>query len=111
MTASEVLALTVFALIGLGLVGLSIPMLMGKCAGLIAGYNTMTEEEKSRYDGPAMARFTGKILLVCGLVTPPYGVGLFHFGLEWLTWVYLAVVVGLCVFAVVYCNTGNRFRK
>ena len=111
MTPSELTGFIIFILISLSLIGLSIPLLMGKGTGLIAGYNTMSPEEKKRYDGPALARFTGKILLVMGLATLPYGVGIFCFGLEWLTWVYLTVVIGLSVFAAIYCNTGNRFKK
>ena len=71
----------------------------------------MDPEEKKHYDGPALAKFTGKILLAIGLATLPYGVCLFLFGLEWLTWIYLVVVVGLSVFALIWCNTGRRFRK
>ena len=111
MTPSELTGFIIFILISLSLIGLSIPLLMGKGTGLIAGYNTMSPEEKKRYDGPALARFTGKILLVIGLATLPYSVGIFCFGLEWLTWVYLTVVIGLSVFAAIYCNTGNRFKK
>ena len=111
MTPSELTGFIIFILISLSLIGLSIPLLMVKGTGLIAGYNTMSPEEKKRYDGPALARFTGKILLVIGLATLPYGVGIFCFGLEWLTWVYLTVVIGLSVFAAIYCNTGNRFKK
>ena len=111
MTPSELTGFIIFILISLSLIGLSIPLLMGKGTGLIAGYNTMSPEEKKRYDGPALARFTGKILLVIGLATLPYGVGIFCFGLEWLTWVYLTVMIGLSVFAAIYCNTGNRFKK
>ncbi len=111
MTPSELTGFIIFILISLSLIGLSIPLLMGKGTGLIAGYNTMSPEEKKRHDGPALARFTGKILLVIGLATLPYGVGIFCFGLEWLTWVYLTVVIGLSVFAAIYCNTGNRFKK
>ena len=111
MTPSELTGFIIFILISRSLIGLSIPLLMGKGTGLIAGYNTMSPEEKKRYDGPALARFTGKILLVIGLATLPYGVGIFCFGLEWLTWVYLTVVIGLSVFAAIYCNTGNRFKK
>ena len=111
MTPSELTGFIIFILISLSLIGLSIPLLMGKGTGLIAGYNTMSPEEKKRYDGPALARFTGKILLVIDLATLPYGVGIFCFGLEWLTWVYLTVVIGLSVFAAIYCNTGNRFKK
>ena len=111
MTPSELTGFIIFILISLSLIGLSIPLLMGKGTGLIAGYNTMPPQEKAQYDGPALARFTGKILLVIGLATLPYGVGIFCFGLEWLTWVYLTVVIGLSVFAAIYCNTGNRFKK
>lgn len=111
MEAKEIIALVVFAVVGLGLVALAVPMMMGKCAGLIAGYNTMSSKEKASWDAPALARFTGKILLICGVATMLYGVGLIHLGLQWLTWVYLVVVVGLCMFAVVWCNTGKRFRK
>ena len=111
METSDIIGLAVTVIAGLGLIGLSVPLLMGKCAGLIAGYNTMTKEERESWDGPALARFVGKILLAIGLVTLPYGVGVFYFSLKWLTWAYLAFTVGLSVFAVVYCNTGNRFRK
>lgn len=111
METEELFGLIVFGLVSLGLVGLSIPLMLGKCTGLIAGYNTMTPEEKERYNGPALARFTGKILLVIGLATALYDVGLFCFALEWLTWAYLALVIGLGAFAVIWCNTGGRFKK
>lgn len=111
MTSSKFIGFVVIVLVTLSLVGMAIPLFLGKGTWLIAGYNTMDSEEKKLYDGPALARFTGKILLPIGLATLPYGVGLFCFGLEWLTWLYLAIVIGLSVFAVIYCNTGNRFRK
>lgn len=111
METKDMLGLAIMGLVSLSLIGPAIPLLMGKGTWLIAGYNTMSPEEKKRYDGPALARFTGKILLVIGLATLPYGVGIFCFGLEWLTWVYLTVVIGLSVFAAIYCNTGTRFKK
>lgn len=110
MTLSQCIGFVVVVLVALFLAGMSVPLLRGKAAWLIAGYNTMNQEEKTHWDGPALARFVGKVLLAIGLATLPYGVGIF-FGLEWLTWVYLAFTGGLSVFAVVYCNTGNRFRK
>lgn len=112
METSDMIGLAVVVAVGLGLVGLSVPVLRGKAAWLVAGYNTMSPDEKAQWDGPALARFTGKILLAMGVVTLPYGVGLFHFGWGvWLTLTYLAVMVGLSVFAAIWCNTGNRFRK
>ena len=111
MTSSKFIGFVVIVLVALSLVGMAIPLLLCKGAWLIAGYNTMNQEEKTNWDGPALARFVGKILLAIGLVTLPYGVGVFYFSLGWLTWAYLAFTVGLSVFAVIYCNTGNRFRK
>lgn len=111
MTLSIFIGFVVIVLVALSLIGMAIPLLLGKGTWLIAGYNTMNQEEKTNWDGPALARFVGKILLAIGLVTLPYGVGVFYFSLQWLTWPYLAFTVGLSVFAVIYCNTGNRFRK
>lgn len=111
MTSSKFIGFVVVVLVALSLVGMSIPLLRGKAAWLIAGYNTMNQEEKTHWDGPALAKFVGKILLALGLATLPYGVGIFYFRLQWLTWVYLAFTGGLSVFAVIYCNTGNRFKK
>lgn len=111
MAAQDLLGLIIFMIVGLGLVGLAIPLCMGKCAGIIAGYSTMKPEERAHWDGPGLAKFTGKILLIIGLATAAYGAGLFCLGLEWLTWIYLAVVLGLNIFAVIYCNTGKRFQR
>lgn len=111
MKTSAAIGLIVVAVTGLGLVGLSIPLLMGKCAGLIAGYNTMSPEEKASWDAPALARFTGKIVLTVGLLTLVMAPVFCFFEIAWLTAVYTVAVVGLGVFAAVWCNTGNRFRK
>ncbi|WP_322173596.1 DUF3784 domain-containing protein [Acutalibacter caecimuris] len=111
MAAKDLLGLAIFAFVFLSLIGLSIPLMLGKGTWLIAGYNTMSAEERAQWDGPALAKFTGKILLAIGIASLLYGLGLFLFGLEWLTWAYLAVVVGLSIFALIYCNTGNRFKK
>ncbi len=111
MTSTDIVGFVILMIVALSLIGLSGPLLMGKGAWLVAGYNTMSAQEKAQWDGPALARFTGKILLACGLATILYGVGLFCFSLPWITWVYLVLLLGLCGFAVAWCNTGGRFRK
>lgn len=111
MKISDVIGLVVSAIVGLSLIGLSVPLLMGKCAGLIAGYNTMSKEERESWDAPALARFTGKVLLIIGLLTLVLMPLMCLFEIPWLTWVYTVAVVGLGVFCAVWCNTGNRFRK
>ena len=111
METSDIIGLIVSALVGLSLIGLSIPLLMGKCAGLIAGYSTMSKEERESWDAPSLAKFTGKVLLIIGLLTLVLMPLMCLFEISWLTWVYSLAVIGLGVFTAVWCNTGNRFRK
>lgn len=54
---------------GWSLLFLSVPFLIfalvlssGKGAALLAGYNTLSEEDKANYDEPALCRFMGKIM-------------------------------------------------
>src|SRR5699024_5012009 len=37
---------------------------LGKGSSLIAGYNTMSEEEKAQYDRVALTKFMGKVMFV-----------------------------------------------
>ena len=91
METNTVVGLIVVIVIGLGLAGLSVPLLMGKCAGLVAGYSTMSPKERESWDGPALARFTHSGLpknrLIRGAFTasiieasPPDGNGFFMQG-------------------------------
>ncbi len=50
METSDIIGLVITIIVGLGLIGLSVPLLMGRCAGLIAGYSTMTKEERETWD-------------------------------------------------------------
>ncbi|TFD99487.1 DUF3784 domain-containing protein [Jeotgalibacillus salarius] len=82
----------------------------GNGAWLIAGYNTMPESEKEKYDEVALCKFMGKIM---------YGVSfsLFLFGLsamldfDFLFWTGMVLMIVLIIFTVVYMNTGDRFKK
>ena len=93
-------------------------MLSGRGSFLIAGYNTMPKEEKEKYDIKGLCKFIGrKILIPVGLLTVFFAVGL-TIGVQdnntvlWFTIIaYTIIVLALSVFAVVYLNTGNRFRK
>lgn len=110
MTGSDVGGLVLTCFIGVVLVAIAIVLLCGKGGFLIAGYNTMSPKEQSQYDEKALCRFVGKILLPVGLLSPAVAIGgIFHMG--WLPRVYFAVITALALFAVVYANTGGRFRK
>ena len=84
--------------------------LRGKGTALISGYNTMSESEKSGVDEKRLCSFMGKFMLVLA------GLWLVITILEacrlktWL-WIGVGVFVIVTVGAVIYANTGNRFRK
>ena len=89
----------------------------GRGSSLIAGYNTMSKTDREKYDAAALSRFIGGAILVpVGLATALFAAGLYFaresVALLWAVVIgYSAVVLGLCVFSVVWCNTGGRFRK
>ena len=110
MNINTIVGIVITVLVGLPLVIMGVVMLKGRGAFLIAGYNTMSKSEQAKYDAPAMCRFIGKIMLAIGALTVLLPAGIM-FERTWAIWLYIAGVTGLSVFAAVYANTGNRFRK
>ena len=110
MDKNAIVALVITGVIGMLLVVMAIILLTGRGSFLIAGYNTMPKKEKGEYDSKALCKFLGKILLPIGLLTPSIAIGGIY-NILWITFVYVAVVIGLVIFALVYANTGNRFKK
>jgi len=89
---------------------IALVLLSGRGAMLIAGYNTMSKEKRSKYDEKALGRFVGWLLIAmipCILLV--------HLGvrleLGWLIGGGVAASIALPVGAAVYANTGNRFKK
>jgi hypothetical protein len=100
--------LIVFGGLGALFVIISIVLLTGRGSFLLAGYNTMPKSEKAKYDTKALCKFFGKILLPIGVLAPFCAIE----GItDWFVWVWVTVTTVLIVFALVYANTGNRFRK
>lgn len=106
----DMILFIVFGVVLVPMIIMAIFLLRGKGASLIAGYNTMSKAEKSKYDEKAMCRSVGKLLLglsFCMLLVP---IGV-QFDLSWLVYCGIAItIVGSVGFAI-YANTGNRFRK
>ena len=82
----------------------------GKWANLIAGYNTLSEEEKEKYDTAALCRFYGKMMFVISFSILLWEIGealgslmIFIIG----TMLFIAAVI----FTLVYSNSGIRFKK
>jgi hypothetical protein len=98
-------ALIVSGVLGAAIIAMAIILLRGRGARLIAGFNTLPEREKRRYDQAGLCRFMGKILLGVGVLMLPMG-----FGLGWYPFAAVPGLIGLVIFAAVYANTGNRFK-
>lgn len=96
--------------IALLLVLLGLYMLKGKGAFLIAGYNTMPKEEKAKYDGPAMARFVGKLLFALAFSMLFWCAGLL-LEKSWMFYIGVALFFGFTGASLIYMNTGGRFVK
>ena len=101
--------LTIFTVIA-PMVVAALFLLNGKGAFLIAGYNTLSKEEKAKYDEKALCRFTGRLLLIvsfCALLIPTSS----YFEMEGLAFCGVAATSIISIGACVYANTGNRFRS
>ncbi|MFK8795064.1 DUF3784 domain-containing protein [Planococcus plakortidis] len=92
------------------LVLLGLYMLQGKGTFLIAGYNTMPKEEKAKYDGPAMARFIGKLLIALAFSMLFWLAGAL-LEKSWMFYIGVALFLGFTGAALIYMNTGGRFLK
>ena len=110
MTSSDIAGLIIMSLLGLLIIVIAVFWLLGRGAFLLAGYNTMSKEEKEKYDEKSLCKFMGKIILPIGVLTPSIAIGGIY-GIDWIGGAYIAFVIVIIVFALVYCNTGNRFRK
>ena len=85
-------------------------LLSGKGAFLISGYNTLSKGEKAKYDEKALCRFNGRLLLVFSLCMAFFPASI-YFGMTWLTYCGIAIILLGAVFAVIYTNTSSRFRR
>lgn len=110
MSNNDIVGLSITGILGLTLVILSLFLMRGKGANMIAGYNTMSEAEKGKFNSIALCKFMGKILLPIGITTPFIAIGeIYH--ISWIGYSYFLLVISLAIFSLIYGNTGNRFRK
>ncbi len=107
---AEALILIVICLIsGVPIIIISCILMKGKGAFLISGYNTMKKEKREQYDTVRLCKFVGKMILPLGVLTALLGF-IMQLGV-WAIYAYLVVNLGICIFMVVYMNTGNRFKR
>ena len=102
--------LIVFLCIAALFIVLGIIFASGRGAGLIAGYNTSSANEKAHTDEKKLLKAMSVFMFVlagCFLVSALSEV--FHVKL--LIWIGQALFVVAIITGLIYLNTGNRFRK
>lgn len=103
---------------GIAMIVTSIPLFIfaivlskGKGIGMIAGYNTMSDEERAQYDEVAVCKFTGKIMYgVCfGLWIIALGE---LFASRYSIGIGITLTLLMTIFIPIYSNKNrNRFKK
>lgn len=91
------------------LVVLSIIFLCGKGSFLIAGFNTKSKAEKEKYNEKALCRFVGLLLLFIAICASFIIVSAFS-SYVMITIVFSTMLLIGLSSALVYANTGSRFR-
>jgi membrane protein YdbS with pleckstrin-like domain len=100
----------VWGIILIPMIIMSLFLMNGKGAFLIAGYNTMSKEKQAKYDVKAMCRSVGRFLLwtVCCTFLLPFAI---HSGDPWMPIYVGGIIMASSLVFVIYANTGNRFLK
>lgn len=89
---------------------LGVVFFRGKGAFLIAGYNTSSKAEKEQYDKTALCKFMGKLMFALAACWVLVALGS-ALPLTVLHVIGMALFLGIVFAAVIYANTGNRFKK
>ncbi|WP_409305885.1 DUF3784 domain-containing protein [Peribacillus sp. SCS-155] len=82
----------------------------GKGSFLIAGFNTLPQEEKEKYDTVALCKFMGKMMFALSF-SMVFWVISDTFAVDWLFAVGLILFIVIVVFTLIYANTCSRFKK
>lgn len=89
---------------------LSIALLMGKGAFLIAGYNTMSVAEKAKYDERALCRAMGVMMLgITGcllLMIPTVTTNNQSLGI-----MATILMIGIIIVGLIYMNTSKKIKR
>ena len=92
------------------LLSLGIALLQGKGAWLIAGYNTLPDDEKAKYDELALCKATGKMVFGIAFSTAFILLGEL-FQVEGLVIAGVVLMVVIILVGIIYINTGSRYFK
>jgi hypothetical protein len=99
----------IVGIIAIPFIVLAIFLFNGKGSFLIAGFNTMSADEKATYDKTALCKAVGRLLLILTALMLLWPLS-FEFGSAWLFWLSFILFMGVTIGFAIYANTGNRFK-
>lgn len=85
-------------------------LINGKGTFLIAGYNTMSKEQKSHYDDSALAKAMGKIAFVLAFTNFLTLLGDIY-NLKWLRIIGIVLTLCMILYLIIYFNNSKRIKK
>lgn len=103
-------AIFIFSFVILLLVLLGIIFSLGRGSGLIAGFNTMAEEEKNKYDVIALCKFMGKAMFAVSFSMLLCLIGMIYES-DPLLYLEIALAIAISLLSAIYSNVGSRFKK
>lgn len=110
MMEDKIVLMIILASCIVPLVILGFVFLNGRGSFLIAGYNTMSPEEKENYDTVSLCKFMGKMMFTLSF-SMLFWILSVAYEVNWLFELGLVLFIGIIVFMLIYINTGNRFKK
>ena len=99
----KILMIALFILLG-------IMFSLGKWSFLIAGFNTMTKEEKAKYDVMSLCKFMGKLMFIIAFCITLFTLSDI-FMMKILFNIGTVILIVSIIFTIIYANTGNRFKR
>ena len=95
---------------GLIFIVLSVPFYFGKGSSLIAGYNTLPETEKAKYDKPRLCRSVGVLMLQITAAFCVLAAGILM-DLVWLIVSGAVLFAAVIIVGLIRINTDPRMKK
>ena len=91
---------------------LGIALRFGNYSGLLAGYNTMSEEKKKKWNEKAITRFIGNLFIVEAIIVISGGILVMNnIAPQTIMIISWVVFVSLHVIGVIYVNKSSRFKQ
>ena len=91
-------------------VALGIVFGTGRGLDLVAGYNTLSKQEKEKIDKKALCRHMSRLMFMLSACWVVLSVGV-EIEKMWLFWLGFFLFLGVAIFYAIYLNTGDRAQK